>query len=268
MTDLRPWALWLALAAVVLATGLTAGAGLLVEPPPIEERIAELQATTPPEGVDADDLADLDSDDFADDVADPPGLGITALVVVNGLLLVVVGLAALPLLVGNKTTGTVQGVVSLIAGLVGMIGGILLAIAAFALLMVMLGLLLSPPFGTLAYLAVYGFFDTGTALTVLGFVLLLQVAAGVLLVVAHPRFLQHKGLVFLVLTAILLTVVTAFLHGLVPGILVSVTDAVAAIVSAVVGVIWSVAMLIGGIVSVVKLVLATAHARQRETTRT
>lgn len=268
MSELRRWALVLALVAVVLATGLCAGSGLLVEPPPLDERIAELQRSAPPDGVDVEDLAALSADDFADDVADPPGLGITALVVVDGLLLVVVGLAALPLLVGNRATGTVQGVASLVAGLVALVGGVLLALAAVTALLLMLGLLLSPPFGTLAYLAAFGFFDTGTAGTVLALVLGLHVAAGVLLVVAHPRFLQHKGLVLLVLTALVLTVVTAFLHGLVPRPLVSVTDAVAAIVSAVAGVVWGVAMLAGGVVSVVKLVVAAAHARQRETGRT
>lgn len=74
MSELRRWALVLALVAVVLATGLCAGSGLLVEPPPLDERIAELQRSAPPDGVDVEDLAALS----ADDVADPPGLGITS----------------------------------------------------------------------------------------------------------------------------------------------------------------------------------------------
>jgi len=256
VNELRPWALWLCLLAVVLGTGVCAGSALVGGTPPLDDRVSALRSTVPPDGVSTDDLGDLSAADFDAGAADPPGLGINALVVVNGLLLVVIALTALPLLVGNRITGSVQGVVTFIGGLLALLGGILLAITAFIALTVMVSLFLSAPFGTLAYLAVFGFFDTGTSTAQLALLLFLQIAAAVLLVVANQRFLGSKGLMVLFATAILLTVVTAFLHSVVPGILVSITDAIAAIIAAVVGAIWGLVLLIGGIVSIVKLIAA------------
>ncbi|WNB87307.1 hypothetical protein [Cellulomonas sp. ATA003] len=267
MDDLRPWALWLSLAAVTLSLLVCLGSSLVTDPPPIEDRVGQLQAQPAPAGVDDDDVAALDAGEFSDAASDPPGLGVPALALVNGLLLVTVALATLPLVVGNKVTGSVQGVVSLLSGLAALILGIVLAVTAVAALLLMVGLLLSPPFGTLAYLAVFGFFDTDTSLWLLALVLVLQIAGAVLLVVAQQRFLLSKGLVLLVLSALLLTVLTTVLHSVVPGILVSITDAIAAIVAAVVAVLWGLAMLIGGIVSIVKLVVALRQAGGRQDER-
>ncbi|MFN8073806.1 MAG: hypothetical protein U0Q15_00130 [Kineosporiaceae bacterium] len=257
MSRLRPWALWLSLLAVLLATLTSVGASWLVGPPDLSQRVQQVRsggAGALPSGIEASDLDALD--DIDADAADPPGLGIPALALVNGLLLVVLGLTALPLLVGSRATGLTQGVVSLVAGIVGIVVGIVLAVVAFVALTLMVSLFLSAPFGTLAYLAVFGFFDTGTGALLLGVIMVLQLAAAVLLVVAHQRFLQSKGLVLLVLTALLLTFVTGLLQSVVPGILVSITDAVAALVSAVVGVVWGLFVLVGGVVSVVKLLSA------------
>lgn len=268
MDDLRPWALWLSLAAVALSVLVCLGSSLVTDPPPLEERVARLQAHPPPAGVDREDVDALAADDFDAGVAEPPGLGIPALALTGGLLLVTVALAALPLLVGNRATGTVQGVVSVLSGLAALVLGVLLALAAVSALLLMVGLLLSPPFGTLAYLAVFGFFDTGTSLGLLALVLVLQVVGAVLLVVAQQRFLRSRGLVLLVLSALLLTVVTTLLHALVPVVLVSITDAVAAIVAAVVAAVWGVAMLVGGVLSIVRLVAALRQAGGGRTGRT
>lgn len=268
MNQLRPWALWCCLIAVLLATGICAGSALVDVPAPLTDRVADLQAQAPPPGVSADDLQDLDAADFDPDAANPPGLGIPALLVANGLLLVVTALTTLPLVLGNRVIGSVQGVVSLIAGLIALIGGIVMAVYAFAALIAMVSMFLAAPFGTLAYLAVFGFFPTGTSATLLAVLLVLQVSAAALLVVAHQRFLDNKGLMVLFATAVLLTLVTAILHSVVPGFLVSITDAVAAIIAAIVGAIWGLALVIGGIVSVVKLIVASRGARAGRAVRT
>jgi hypothetical protein len=125
-------------------------------------------------------------------------------------------------------------------------------------LTVLVSLFLAAPFGTLAYLAVWGFFPVGEAAVLLGLVLLLKLVWAGLLVLAQPRFLQNKGLVLLMLTTLLCTVLLEFLHRLVPGILVSITDDVGALVFAVVAIVWSLVLLIGSIPAIVKALRTTA----------
>ena len=67
--------------------------------------------------------------------------------------------------------------------------------AALALLLLMVALFLATPFGTLAYLAVYGFFNRPGANAVLGLALALKMGAVVCLLLAQQRFLQNRGLV-------------------------------------------------------------------------
>ncbi len=50
----------------------------------------------------------------------------------------------------------------------------------------------------------------------------------------QPRFLQNKGLVVLILTTLLCTVVLAFVHRFVPVILVSIVDDIGALIFAIV----------------------------------
>ncbi len=71
---------------------------------------------------------------------------------------------------------------------------------------------------------------------------------------AHQRFLENKGLVILVILSLVLNVVIAFLHDLLPGFLTSITDAVAAIIVAIVGIIWSVLLLIGAVIAVLRVI--------------
>ncbi|MFC7483970.1 hypothetical protein ACFQX7_33540 [Luedemannella flava] len=79
------------------------------------------------------------------------------------------------------------------------------------------------------------------------------------LVAAQQRFIQNKGLVALVFTSLVANVIVAFLHGMVPGILVSITDAVAGIVVAIIAIIWGIVLLIGSIPAIVNAVRASAR---------
>jgi hypothetical protein len=186
---------------------------------------------------------------------DAPGLGVKYLALLDGLVVYSVLLMLLALLIPDRVQGRLQGVLSLIVALVGLIGGIVLLIVAFILLMLMVAMFLAAPFGTIAYLVIYGSFDTGAATAILGVLMLLKLAGCVCLLIAHPRFLQNKGLVFLILTALLGQFVLTFLHALVPGILVSITDTLGAIVVAVLALIWLVVMLIFSVISIVKAVV-------------
>jgi hypothetical protein len=252
--ELRAWALWVAVAAILLALLACIGAGFLITPPPLGERIQSLQSdsSSTPGGVDQDDLDDLSADDFGESADDPPGLAIPYLALPNALLLIIVGLMALPLLIGNRMIPLIGGIVSVLGGLIAVISGIVMAIAAFVALTVMVSLFLAAPFGTLAYLAIYGFFDIGASAVLLGLIMFLQLAAIVFLIVAQQSMLGNKRLVFWLLLTVLLTLLTMILHSIVPVILVSITDALGAIIIAIVGAIWGLLMLIGGIISLIK----------------
>ena len=109
---------------------------------------------------------------------------------------------------------------------------------ALTLLLLMIGLLASF-FGAAIYFAVFADFPRDAAAVILGVLLALKVVMAVCLVLAHQRFLQNTGLVILVILSLVLDIVIAFLHDLLPGFLTSITDAVAAIIVAIVAIVWS-----------------------------
>jgi hypothetical protein len=182
-----------------------------------------------------------------------PGLGIPYLALLDALLLLTLGLMGASLIIPERVHGRVQGVVTLVGAVVALLAGLAMLFAAIGLLFLMAGLFTAAPFGTIAYLAVWGFFNRPGAGGTLGLIMLLKVVAAVCLPLAHLRFLQNKGLVLLVLTSLLATAIVGFLHGLVPIVLVSITDALGAIIVAVLALIWAVVLLIGSLVSIVKV---------------
>ena len=109
-----------------------------------------------------------------------------------------------------------QGVLTLILSIVLIIVAFILAIIAFVEMLVMVSLLLSMPFGTIAYLAIWGFFPRRDAGVILSLLMFLKLGFGVFLVLARQRFLQQKGLVLLVLTSFVCYLIVGFFTGLVP----------------------------------------------------
>lgn len=181
-----------------------------------------------------------------------PGLGIPYLALIDGLVLFTVALMAISLLLPERIHGRIQGIVTFIVSLLTLILSVVMILTALGLLMLMISLFMAVPFGTLAYLAIYADFDlTGSRLT-LSTLMTLKLAFAVCLLLAHQRFLENKGLVLIILTSLLVNVVTAFLHGLVPGFLVSITDDIAAIVAGILAAIWALFFLLGSIPAVVK----------------
>lgn len=229
-----------------LDPGRDAGRGAeVLEVPGLTELL--VQSGIDPAGVDPDQIQAT-----ADANPEPPGLAIPTQALVDGLLLFTVVLMSLPLLFPERVTGRAQGIATLIVAVVVILVGILVVVAAVAKLVLMVTLFLAPPFGTIAYFALFGFFPKGTALAVLSTLMALKLAFCVVLFLAQQRFAQNKGLVLLVLTALATNVVITFLHGIVPSVLVSITDAIAAIVVGVIAVVWAVVMLIGAIIAVVR----------------
>jgi hypothetical protein len=145
-----------------------------------------------------------------------------------------------------------QGIVTLIVSFLLLLACILLGFLIFMLILLMVGLLLAPIFGTAAYFVIYGHFETGEAAAVLSVLMILKLGFAICLVLAHERFLQNKGLVLIVLTTLLAHIITSFLHGFPPGFLVSITDAIAGLITVILTAIWTVVFLVGSIISVVK----------------
>ena len=184
----------------------------------------------------------------------PDGYGVPSLALLDALVILTVSLMGVSLLLPERVHGRLQGIVTLVVSLFVLIAAIALLFLAIQLVMLMLTLLLSPIFGTLAYVALYGGFDREGAATLLGLLMLLKLGFALCLVLAHQRFLENKGLVLLVATSLLAVLVISFLHALVPGLLLSIADMIGAIVVAILTLVWAIVFLVGALVSVVKAV--------------
>ena len=134
----------------------------------------------------------------------------------------------------------------------------LLALAALAKLLLMVGLFVAAPFGTIAYLIVWGSFPVGESAVVLALLLLLKLVFVGFLVSSQPRFLRVKGLMALLVTSVLLQLVLGLIHGFLPLVVVSIGDELWALVTAVVAAVWAVIMLVTAIPAIVNAVRVSA----------
>lgn len=189
---------------------------------------------------------------------DAPGLGIPYLALVDGILAYSLALMVLALVLPENIQAKLQGIVSVILMFFLALGTIVLIFVALAKLLLMVGLFFAPIFGTAAYFALWGSFPKGAAAVILTLLMLLKIVASILLPIAHQRFLNDKGLILLVATSLVATIIVSFLHGLVPGPLVSITDALAAIIVGILALIWAVVVLIGSIIAVFYALTTTA----------
>jgi hypothetical protein len=185
-----------------------------------------------------------------------PGYAINSLALIDGILIYSLIWMLLSVVAPRSVTGRAQGCVTLFVSFFGCIGTIAAIIAAFTLLMLMLSLLVAIPFGTLVYLGIWGHFARGAAAATLAIAMLLKIVFLVLLVIAHQRFLQNKGLLVLVGLSLGLTWLIAFVHALLPIILVSIGDQLMALVICIVAAIWLLLLLIGAIFATIKAILS------------
>ena len=232
-------------------------------PTPFPDAVNSIRQSSLPPPV-ATIMADLGGDatsqinDIADASGDVPGYGIPYMAVLDGMLLFTVGLVASSLLITDRVQGRVQGCVTLILSIIMIIATIVMIFLAIAFLILMISLLLAVPFGTIVYLAVYGFFNRGGAGAILSLLMLLKIVFAVCLVIAQQRFLENRGLVLLVISSLIANIVVSFLQGLVPSILVSITDNIAGIIVAACGCIWWILALIGAIPAILNSIRARA----------
>jgi hypothetical protein len=223
MADLRKPPFILALVLILLAVLLESGTGLFLR-----------SAPHAPPGLGAT----------------APGYGIPFMALIDGLILFTVALMGSSRLLGDALQGRIQGILTLIVALVVLIVSIVLIMGALLLLALMICLLVAVPFGTLVYMVVYGHFDRSGAQVILSLLMLIKLGFAACLLLAQGEFAQNKGLVLIVLCSLIAQVVTSFLHGFVPLPLVSITDAVAGIIAAIIAAIWSIFFLVNSLRSV------------------
>ncbi len=262
MDNLRKLPFIFALVAIALVVAIEVGSTLFTPPPADPDLLAadifsERLKTRRP----TDDLELLREDARKQAVAvveaqrrEParPGLGISTLALIDGIVLFTMLMMAVSWVVPERIWGRLHGAVRLVVMVLLILAAVLQITIAFVLLTVMFGLFVAAPFGTIAYLTIWGSFDRSGAKETLAILLGLKLVFCALLVFAQQRFLAHKGLVALVLTSLVANALVAFLHGLVPRVMVSITDALAAVVLGVIAVGWAAVMAIGAVISVLK----------------
>ncbi len=181
-----------------------------------------------------------------------PGLGIPSLAAVDALLamsLAIIASAAVG--VSPHALARASGCVTTIVSFLTLLASLAMVFVALGLLLLMLGLVVATPFGTAVYMAVFGSFRRAPAAITLGILMTLKLVGALLAFLGNQHILKSKSLVLMFLTSLGLTLVLAYLHGLPPRFLVSITDAIGAIIAFVFAIIWSIAYLVGGIVGLV-----------------
>jgi len=185
----------------------------------------------------------------------PPGYAIKSLSYLDSLLCFTLVLMCLPLVISPNFIGKVQGVATIIMALMTIIFSFIYLIKVLINLILMVTLLLAIPFGTLVYMIAYSQFDTGPAAAILSSVMFLKYVFAISLFLAHEKFLFNKGLVLIIATSFITMIIVSFLHSLLPTFLVSITDALAAIINCIIAIIWAIVLLVGGIIAVVKVII-------------
>lgn len=196
-------------------------------------------------------LAILGSTSIED--APRPGLAISYLVLIDGLLLYTLALIGLGFILPGRVHGSVQGIMTFIVSLLALIGSIILIFVAIVLLILMVSLLLAVPFGTIAYFAAYADFEVAAAAGTLSFIMILKLFCAGFMVFSYLRFLQNRGLIFLFLTSFLATIIISFLHGFVPSFLAYIADTIGAIIVAILAIIWALLLFIGSVPAIIKV---------------
>jgi len=190
------------------------------------------------------------------DAESPPGNGIGYLALIDGYLLFSVIMLGLSFLLSQRAYGRVQGIITLIVSFCWIILSFIMALVAFVLLLVMFGLFVAVPFGTIAYLAIWGFFPVSQSAAVLGLLLFLKLVFVALLVLAQQKFLKAIALMIHIAVSFVLQLVLGIVQGWLPGIIVSLGDQLLALVFAIVsllGAIWAFIWTIPAVVNAIRV---------------
>lgn len=243
---------FLAAFALLLVVLVEAGSGLAIGGGSAGP-VGPLTAGVP--GVEPDMIEGVDADS-------PPGNGIGYLVLVDGFLLFSIIMLGLSFLVSQRLYGRIQGIVTLVMSFLWLIWSLVMALAAFVLLMVMIGLFVATPFGTIAYLAIWGFFPKGEAAAVLGLLLFLKLVFLGFLVFSQQKFLKIVALMIHVALSFVLQLVLGLVQGFLPSVLVSIGDQLIALIIAIVAIIGSLFALISSLPAMINAIRVSKSPTQ------
>lgn len=185
-----------------------------------------------------------------------PGIGIAAIALLDGFILYAwtVKMFSPVLTVGVQIP--VVKISDFIVALVLLITCVLVIISAIMFTTLLIALLLAFPFGTAAYMLKFASFETGTAQTTLAAIMSFKCLFAVSVVIAEKNLFQYyRSLILVILCSFLCTIVVSLLHTIVPGFLASITDAIAAIVVAIIALIWIFVSFIPSLLGIVSLIL-------------
>lgn len=219
---------------------------------PISEAI---QAFSPEQQAQLNKLRQEKAQELAALTNDIEGFGVPYLRFVDVIVLFTLGLMTLGMIIPDYVHGKIQGCLTIIFAIFLIIAAIVAIFIALAKLLAMVALLLAFPFGTLAYLIIYGSFPRDAVGTVLGFLFFLKILFAIVLLIAHQRFIENKGLLIFIILSFVSNIIVVFLHTFVPRMLVSITDALAGIIVGIIAVILALVLGLGAILSVVFAVL-------------
>jgi hypothetical protein len=190
------------------------------------------------------------------------GMGGPYLALLDGLLLYSIFWMAVGHFELKALTARISSVVTLIASLFGAIGVFAAILAAFGLIVLMIGMFMAAPWGTLAYFIAFAGFPKSEAVAALTFIMVLKLAFLVLLALSDLGYLKNKGLLILVGLSLLATWLTSFLISLPPSFLASITDAVGALITAIISFVWLIVIFVMSIVAVIKALKVRAPGRE------
>lgn len=174
----------------------------------------------------------------------PPPLAIPCLALLDGIWLFQMGLMAAGRFQTKGKQGNLWGYRALLFAILLIATGVDLFITTLNQLQLMVGWLLAPPFGTLAYLATYGFFKRGQATILLSLLTILKGAAAISSISAGQQFLPNKGLVWLIFTSLFANILIASLHHSVPAFLATLADGIAALIVVILALSWAIFLLV------------------------
>lgn len=245
MESLRQPPLYIALVCLALSVAIESGAGLFPRQASAETA-GQLEAFAN-SNAEFRNAWDQNAAAFADIAGQeqPPGMALSALGLLDSLLLFALVLQMAGLWMIQSLQVKIQGVITILVALGLLFAAIPLVFRAIAEVLLMVGLLLAIPFGTLIYLAIYGFFDVSGAAILLMIVNVLKLIAALCLPLAHQRLLERKALIALLIASLVATFVISLLHSVPPQLLVSITDGIGAIGVGVVAAIWALVLGLG-----------------------
>jgi hypothetical protein len=185
-----------------------------------------------------------------------PGMGIMALAFIDGILLYSWSTIKAGSIIPEKFLTPATKIANLCFFFSMLMAAIATIVTAIALITVMVSLLLAIPFGTIVYMIKYANFSTGAAQSTLAILMSLKILFTISLIVGEARLFQdYRKFLYVLATSFVVNIIIGFTHGMVPGFLVSITDAIGAIIVAVIALVWLITMFLGSIITGLTLVM-------------